>query len=158
MQYFGELISLGVAFSWTITALASEVGSKRLGVLSLNVWRLGLAMVCSAALMWVVTGNPLPAHASGTAWFWLMLSGVVGYFFGDWCLFNSYLCFGDKLEGVEKRGHFVFEVPLFSVPPTTYLRNTGRRHHRSPERCIYGRSYPRRWQHTRRCCSPEESP
>lgn len=51
MQYFGELISLGVAFSWTITALASEVGSKRLGVLSLNVWRLGLAMVCSAALM-----------------------------------------------------------------------------------------------------------
>lgn len=120
MQYFGELISLGVAFFWTITALASEVGSKRLGVLSLNVWRLGLAMVCSAALMWVVTGNPLPAHASGTAWFWLMLSGVVGYFFGDWCLFNSYLCFGSRYGQL-----FMTLAPMFAaLSAWTFLGQT----------------------------------
>ena len=30
MTYIGELISIGVAFSWTATALLSEFGSKRL--------------------------------------------------------------------------------------------------------------------------------
>ena len=32
MQYIGELISLVVSVLWTISALASEVGSKHLGV------------------------------------------------------------------------------------------------------------------------------
>ena len=96
-ETLGQLISLGVAVSWTVSALAAEIGSKRLGVLSLNVWRLGLAMVCSAALMWVVTGNPLPAHASETAWFWLMLSGVVGYVIGDFCLMQGYILIGSRI-------------------------------------------------------------
>ena len=110
MQYFGELISLGVAFSWTITALASEVGSRRLGVLVLNVWRLGLAMLCSALLMWVIIGVPFPLYASGETWMWLMLSGVVGYFFGDWCLFNSYLCFGSRYGQL-----FMTLAPMFAA-------------------------------------------
>ena len=110
MQYFGELISLGVAFSWTITALASEVGSRRLGILVLNVWRLGLAMLCSALLMWVIIGVPFPLYASGETWMWLMLSGVVGYFFGDWCLFNSYLCFGSRYGQL-----FMTLAPMFAA-------------------------------------------
>ena len=110
MQYFGELISLGVAFSWTITALASEVGSRRLGVLVLNVWRLGLAMLCSALLMWGILGVPFPLYASGETWMWLMLSGVVGYFFGDWCLFNSYLCFGSRYGQL-----FMTLAPMFAA-------------------------------------------
>lgn len=110
MQYFGELISLGVAFSWTITALASEVGSRRLGVLVLNVWRLGLAMLCSALLMWVIIGVPFPLYASGETWMWLILSGVVGYFFGDWCLFNSYLCFGSRYGQL-----FMTLAPMFAA-------------------------------------------
>ena len=35
-------------------------------------------------------------HASGKAWFWLALPGLVGYVFGDWCLFNSYIVFGSR--------------------------------------------------------------
>lgn len=31
MTYLGEMISIGVAFSWTATALLSEFGSKRMG-------------------------------------------------------------------------------------------------------------------------------
>ena len=41
MTYIGELISIGVAFSWTATALLSEFGGKRLGNLTLNVLRMG---------------------------------------------------------------------------------------------------------------------
>ena len=42
MQYFGEILSVGVAISWTATALFAEVGSKRLGSLQLNVIRMSL--------------------------------------------------------------------------------------------------------------------
>ena len=44
MQYIGEIISLTVAVSWTITALFAEVGSKRLGSLQMNVIRMLLSL------------------------------------------------------------------------------------------------------------------
>lgn len=96
MQYIGEIISIGVAFSWTITAMASEVATKHLGVFIANVWRLLLAFLCSAAFMWFFTGTFVPYYADGSTWAWLLLSGVVGYFFGDWCLFNSYIWIGSR--------------------------------------------------------------
>lgn len=91
MRYLGELISLGVACSWTITAIVSEVGTKRMGVLNFNTWRLGAALLFSAILSFVLTGSFLPAYAGAEAWLWMLLSGVIGYFFGDFCLFKSYL-------------------------------------------------------------------
>ena len=78
MIYIGELISIGVAFSWTATALLSEFGSKRLGNLTLNVLRMALALVFSLVLFGVVTGNPLPAGVSPEAAGWMLLSGLVG--------------------------------------------------------------------------------
>jgi drug/metabolite transporter (DMT)-like permease len=96
MHCTGEIISLGVAFSWTLTAMASEVATKHLGVVVVNVWRMLLAFLCSAALMWFFTGTWIPVYADSTAWMWLLLSGFVGYFFGDWCLFNSYIWIGSR--------------------------------------------------------------
>ena len=96
MTYLGELISIGVAFSWTATALLSEFGSKRLGNLTLNVLRMGLALVFSLVLFGVVTGNPLPAGASAEAAGWMLLSGLVGYVIGDFCLFQCYIIIGSR--------------------------------------------------------------
>ena len=96
MTYIGELISIGVAFSWTATALLSEFGSKRLGNLTLNVLRMGLALVFSLVLFLVVTGNPLPPGASSEAAGWMLLSGVVGYVIGDFCLFQCYIIIGSR--------------------------------------------------------------
>ncbi len=96
MQYLGEIISLTVAFSWTITALCSEVASKRLGALQLNVFRMSLSMLLLSATLWIFTGSPLPLYADGQTWLWLILSGVVGYVLGDYCLFNSYILIGSR--------------------------------------------------------------
>ncbi len=96
MAYVGELISIGVAFSWTATALLSEFGSKRLGNLTLNVLRMGLALLFSLPLFWVVTGTPLPATGSFEASGWMLLSGVVGYVIGDFCLFQCYIIIGSR--------------------------------------------------------------
>lgn len=109
-NYLGELISLGVAFSWTIAALASEIGSRRLGVFVMNVWRMGLALLFSILLMWLTMGQPYPVYAGCEAWGWLLLSGVVGYFFGDWCLFNSYLTIGSRYGQL-----FMTLAPMFAA-------------------------------------------
>ena len=96
MAYIGELISIGVAFSWTATALLSEFGSKRLGNLTLNVLRMGLALLFSLVLFGAVTGNPLPAGVPAEACGWMLLSGLVGYVIGDYCLFQCYILIGSR--------------------------------------------------------------
>ena len=96
MTYIGELISIGVAFSWTATALLSEFGSKRLGNLTLNVLRMALALLFSGVLFMMVTGSPLPAGASWEAGGWMLLSGLVGYVIGDFCLFQCYIIIGSR--------------------------------------------------------------
>lgn len=96
MEHFGEILSLVVALSWTATALFADIASHRLGALTLNLIRMALSLIFLAAALWIVTGSPYPAFADGKTWFWLALSGAVGYVFGDFCLFNSYVVFGSK--------------------------------------------------------------
>ena len=98
-QHFGEIISLSliVAVSWTLTALSFEYASKKVGSLSLNIIRLIMAMVMLGIFLLAVTGSPFPVNAGGAAWLWLALSGLVGYVFGDFCLFNSYVVISSRL-------------------------------------------------------------
>ena len=96
MQYLGEIISLAVAVSWTVTALFAEIGSKRLGSLQMNVIRMLLSLLMLGATLWHFTGSPYPLYADGKAWFWLSMSGFVGYLLGDYCLFNSYIWIGSR--------------------------------------------------------------
>ena len=96
MSHLGEVISLIVAISWTVTALFADKASHRLGSMTANVLRLSLAIVFLGLLLWVSVGHPYPVYASGQAWWWLALSALVGYVFGDWCLFNCYLSIGAR--------------------------------------------------------------
>lgn len=96
MNHFGEIISLVVAVSWTITALYADKASHRLGSMTANVIRLTLATIFLAGMLWFTIGQPYPLYADGKAWFWLAMSAVVGYLFGDWCLFNCYLSIGAR--------------------------------------------------------------
>lgn len=97
MTYIGELISIGVAFSWTATALLSEFGSKRLGNLTLNVLRMALTLLFSVVLFSLVMGQPLSAmRTSWEACGWMLLSGLVGYVIGDFCLFQCYIIIGSR--------------------------------------------------------------
>jgi len=96
MNHLGELISLIVAASWTVTALFADKASHRLGSMTANVLRLSLAIIFLGLLLWITVGHPYPVYASGKAWLWLALSALVGYLFGDWCLFNCYLSIGAR--------------------------------------------------------------
>lgn len=95
-MYKGEIISLIVALSWTTTALFAEVASKRMGSIVMNVVRMTLSLVFLGATLWFMLGAPYPRFANGEAWFWLALSGFVGYVLGDYCLFSSYIIIGSR--------------------------------------------------------------
>lgn len=94
MQYLGELISLSVAVSWTAGAIFADVASHRMGSLNLNITRLGFAIIFLAAILLIFTGSPVPQNMDARTLFWFSLSGLVGFVFGDWCLFNAYVIFG----------------------------------------------------------------
>ena len=96
MSHIGEILSLLVAVLWTATALFADVASHRLGAMTVNIIRLTLATVFIAITLMFTIGAPYPLYAGGQAWFWLGLSALVGYTFGDFCLFNSYLVMGAR--------------------------------------------------------------
>ena len=96
MNHLGEIISLGVAVSWTITAWFAAKASLRVGAMVTNVLRLVLATLFLGVLLWVTIGYPYPVYADKDTWLWLGLSALVGYVFGDYCLFNCYLYIGPR--------------------------------------------------------------
>ena len=95
-MFVGELISLGVAVSWTITALFAEVASKRMGSLPLNVVRMTMSLTLLVITLWLAMGVPYPRYADGSTWLWLLLSGIVGYVIGDYCLMQGYIYIGSR--------------------------------------------------------------
>ena len=76
MNHIGEIISLIVAVSWTVTALFADKASHRLGSMTANVLRLSMAVVFLGLLLWMTVGHPYPVYASGKAWWWLALMAL----------------------------------------------------------------------------------
>ena len=95
-MFLGELISLFVAISWTATALFAEVGSKRMGSLPFNTIRMTMSLLFLVVTLWLVMGVPYPRYADGGTWTWLLLSSVVGYVIGDYCLMQGYIHIGSR--------------------------------------------------------------
>lgn len=95
-MFIGETIALGVAVAWTATALFAEVGSKRMGSLPLNIVRMAMSLILLALTLWLTLGTPYPRYADGPTWLWLLLSGVVGYVIGDYCLMQGYIIIGSR--------------------------------------------------------------
>lgn len=95
-MFFGEILSLFVALSWTATALFAEVASKRIGSLPLNIARMVMSLALLGVTLWLTMGSPWPRFADGETWRWLLLSGVVGYVIGDFCLMQGYILIGSR--------------------------------------------------------------
>ena len=78
-MFVGEIISLFVALSWTVTALFAEVASKRMGSLPLNVVRMTMSLSLLVLTLWLTMGTPSPRFADGCcfrAW-WVTSSATI---------------------------------------------------------------------------------
>lgn len=96
MNYTGEIAALLTAVFWTITALAFEQASLKVGSLSVNIIRLFIGLLFLSIFTSITRGLFLPFDASGDAWFWLLISGLIGFLFGDLFLFKSYTLIGSR--------------------------------------------------------------
>jgi drug/metabolite transporter (DMT)-like permease len=85
----GVMAGLSTAVLWTATAVCFEASSRRLGSLSVNVLRLAVAAVLFSALSLLRTHHFLSVALSQEAWFYLGLSGLVGFVVGDVPLFQA---------------------------------------------------------------------
>lgn len=110
-EHFGEFAALMVALFWTVSALAFESASRRLGSLSVNILRLVIGFVFLSILNLLRRKILLPTDASMENWFWLSLSGFVGFVFGDLFLFKSFTIIGSRFS----------MLIMTLVPPITAL-------------------------------------
>jgi drug/metabolite transporter (DMT)-like permease len=108
--YLGEIAALITAALWTITAMAFESAGKRVGALSLNLIRLVIGLAFLATYNAIVNDGFLPV-ATGYQWFWLVVSGLVGFVLGDLFLFRSFILIGAR----------VAMLIMSLVPPITAL-------------------------------------
>lgn len=95
-SHIGEVASLGVAVCWTFSALYFEKAGHKVGSLSVNVIRVFLAVVFLGITLLFTQGSFFPIGATFENWFWLGLSGVIGFFIGDLLLFQSYVVIGSR--------------------------------------------------------------
>jgi drug/metabolite transporter (DMT)-like permease len=92
----GEFYALMTAVFWTVTALAFESASVKVGSLSVNIIRLVTGLLFLSLFTLISRGSFFPTVASRYNWFWLILSGLVGFVFGDLFLFKSYTIIGSR--------------------------------------------------------------
>jgi drug/metabolite transporter (DMT)-like permease len=98
MHHLGEIAALATSVCWTCSSLAFEAAGRRIGALSLNLVRMGIALVLLAAVATAWRGLPLPTDVHGPAWAWLSASGIVGFVIGDLCLFSALTRLGVRIS------------------------------------------------------------
>lgn len=93
----GEWAALAVSLFFSGSSTFFTVAAQRYGAMMANRLRLPFALLLVMALHWVVYGSPLPLGSTGTQWFWMGLSGLVGFVLGDICLLSGYVYVGARL-------------------------------------------------------------
>ena len=98
LHHTGEIAALLTALFWTITALAFEAASRKIGSLIVNLLRLLVGFFFLSIFAWIYRGYLLPVDATARTWMILVVSGLVGFTFGDLCLFQSFVVVGARIS------------------------------------------------------------
>lgn len=95
-SHIGEIASLLTAVCWTLSAIFFEKAGRRVGSLSVNIIRIFLGIVFLGLTTLITRGMFFPMDATPHNWFWLGISGIIGFFLGDLFLFKSYTIIGSR--------------------------------------------------------------
>ncbi len=93
----GEIAALLTSFCWSFSAIGFTIAGRELNSQVINRVRVALAFGALLVINGVIYGQPIPLHAGGARWFWLVLSGILGLAFGDAFLFRSYQLIGPRI-------------------------------------------------------------
>lgn len=93
----GELAALGTAVTWTLSTMAWTSAGQRIGALPVSFIRLILATAILLVYCRVWRGWWIPTYLAPADWQMLAISGCLGFFLCDICLFKSFLLIGLRL-------------------------------------------------------------
>lgn len=110
-SHFGEIAALLTAIFWTVTALSFEKAGKLIGSLAVNWIRMLVGMIFLCFFTWLIRGMFLPLDADTHTWFWLSISGLIGFTFGDVFLLQAFVQIGSRIS----------MLIMALVPPITTL-------------------------------------
>jgi drug/metabolite transporter (DMT)-like permease len=94
----GELAAVGVAFFWMLSSVAWAVAGKSVGSTAVCFLRM-VFVLGMFTIFGLATGRAwLPLDADAKTWGFLLLSGFLGFFMGDMCIFKAFLLSGVRLS------------------------------------------------------------
>ena len=98
MNFIGELAALGTSVCFSLGSSLFTISGRRIGVLNVNRMRLLLAVIAIMGVHWVMYGQLIPINATPEQWFWMAISGFVGFVVGDALLFEGFVLVGPRLS------------------------------------------------------------
>lgn len=94
-NFIGETAAIVTACLWTINSILFASAGKKIGSLSVNSYRILMAVGFLGITHIIFLGSLLPT-ASSEQWFWIGLSGIVGLGIGDFGLFAAFVIIGPR--------------------------------------------------------------
>jgi drug/metabolite transporter (DMT)-like permease len=91
----GETAAVCTAALWTTCSILFAAAGRRIGALSVNAYRIAMAVALLGAAHVILHGSILPS-ANSAQWFYLGLSGVAGLALGDFGYFGALVFLGPR--------------------------------------------------------------
>src|SRR5689334_10006865 len=98
MPFLGELAAVGTSLAFSVGSVLFTFAGHSIGTGVLNRVRLALALLLTLLLHRILLGSFYPADAPPDTFFWMGLSGVVGFVIGDAFLFQGFVMVGPRLS------------------------------------------------------------
>lgn len=97
IPHLGEFAALATAILWTLSTLAWTSAGRYVRALPISFVRLVLTLGLAVGYQMLFHGTPFPLPADQRTWQLLGLSGFMGFFFTDVCMFHAFLLIGPRL-------------------------------------------------------------
>lgn len=91
----GELAAIITALLWTSNSILFTSAGKRIGSVSVNAFRIAIAVGLLSITHFILLGAFVPA-VSSEQWFWIGMSGIIGLGIGDFALFAAFVIIGPR--------------------------------------------------------------
>jgi drug/metabolite transporter (DMT)-like permease len=95
LNLLGQTAALITSCLWTFNSIFFTEAGRRIGSISVNAYRIILAVGFLCVAHTALLGNLLPA-ASSEQWFWIGVSGIIGLGIGDFGLFAAFVIIGPR--------------------------------------------------------------
>lgn len=97
MPFIGELAALATSFFFSVGPTFFTLAGRLVGSVVVNRSRLVVAFGYLLIVHLALYGTLLPLDAEPDRWFWLGLSGLIGFVLGDAALFQAFIVIGTRL-------------------------------------------------------------